>query len=301
VSQPKSRPSRSRSARLIGIGAALALVATAGTIGVTSAQAAPARTATAKVARASYPTPAVKPTIVLVHGAFADAAGWDSEIDQLTRLGYPVIAPANPLRGLSTDAAYIRSVLDTITGPIILVGHSYGGSVISEAAEGDPNVKAMVYAGAFLPYTNESTASVLKNTTLYPGSLLSTATLTARPFPNAAVAGGEDADLYITPSDFREVFAGDESVTKANELALTQRPLAASAYNEALTGVPAWSTIPTWDLITLNDKAISPAGQMMMAKRAHAHISTVWSSHDVMISHPTAVVAEILSAVKAEG
>lgn len=242
-------------------------------------------------------TAGTRPTVVLVHGAFADASGWSAEIIALQKLGYPVIAPSNPLRGLTSDADYIRSVLATIPGPVILVGHSYGGAVITNAARGASNVKALVYVGAFVPDVGESIATSY-DPTAYPGSLLGPDTTMVRPTYNPAAPAGADVDVYIKPSDFRQVFAGDESRTVAAELAASQRPLSYFAETEA-SGDPAWKTTPCWDLITLDDHAISPGGQKFMAQRAGATISAIHSAHDVMISHPAAVVATILKAVKA--
>lgn len=240
-----------------------------------------------------------KPTVVLVHGAFADASGWNSEIYRLRKLGYPVIAPANPLRGLTSDADYIRSVLATISGPIVLVGHSYGGAVITNAARGVPNVKALVFVAAFVPDVGQSIGTAYDPAT-YPGSLLGPTTTEVRPAPNAAATttGGQDLDIYIQAAHFREVFAGDQSSRRALTMAATQRPLSLTANNE-VSGAPAWKTVPSWDLITLDDKAISPGGQAFMAKRANAHTTTVHSAHDVMVSHPGAVVRTIIAAATA--
>ncbi len=235
-----------------------------------------------------------RPTVVLVHGAFADATGWTQEVTMLRKAGYPVIAPANPLRGLTADADYIRSVLATIAGPVVLVGHSYGGAVITNAARGADNVVALVYVAAFVPDEGTSVATSYDPAT-YPGSLLTQDALTVRPAPNPVAPGGQDADLYIRPDMFREIFAGDQSATTAGAMAATQRPLSYFAFTEP-SGPPAWKTIPSWDLVTLDDRAISPSGQIFMAHRAAATISTVKSAHDVMISHPDAVVALIVTA-----
>jgi pimeloyl-ACP methyl ester carboxylesterase len=234
-------------------------------------------------------TPA-KPTIVLVHGAFADAGGFSAEIAMLQADGYPVIAPADPQRGLTSDADSIRSVLATIDGPVILVGHSYGGAVITNAARGATNVEALVYLAAFVPDEGDSVATSYDPTT-YPGSLLTQSALTIRPVYNAAAAsqGGQDADLYIRTDLFRRIFAGDQTKRRAAVMAAAQRPLSAFAYTEA-SGEPAWKTVPSWDLITLDEHAISPGGQRFMAERAGAHIRTVHSAHDVMVSHPVRVV-----------
>ncbi|MEO5875939.1 MAG: alpha/beta fold hydrolase [Streptosporangiaceae bacterium] len=252
-------------------------------IGVVAASAAPAT---------HHPRP--KPTIVLVHGAFADSSGWNAEIADLRHRGYPVLAASNELRGLTGDADYVRSILKTVKGPIVLVGHSYGGAVITNAAREVANVKALVYVGAYVPAKGESIATVLDPKS-YPGSLLGPATTVVRPFPNPAVPGGVDADVSIRPASFRAVFAADVPARTAALMAVTQRPLSLSAQT-GVSGDPAWTWIPSWDLITLNDRAIPPAGQRFMAERAHAHVRTVRSSHAVMVSHPGAVVKIILEA-----
>jgi pimeloyl-ACP methyl ester carboxylesterase len=270
-----SRRTRIRLASLVAAGASLAAVA-----GVSAANAAPKSASSVKASSHA------KPTIVFVHGAWADSNGWDSEITTLTRAGYPVVTVANPLRGVTSDADYVRDRLKTISGPIVLVGHSYGGAVITNAAVGVSNVKQLVYVAAFAPKAGESLATILPADT-YPGSHLDLTKLDQVPITNPA-AGGADADFYIKPADFADIFAGDVSPTEAALEAATQRPLSAFAYTQP-SGPPAWKTIPSWDLVTLNDHAISPAGQKFMAARMHAHTETVASSHDVMISHPAAV------------
>jgi pimeloyl-ACP methyl ester carboxylesterase len=269
---------------------------TAATVGIATSSAS-GTTAKALGAHPTTSSVSSKPTIVLVHGAFADNSGWDGDIALLQKLKYPVIAVSPQMNGLLTDAAYVRSVINTIPGPVILVGHSYGGAVITNAAVGAANVKALVYVGAFVPAAGESLATILPPAT-YPGSLLGPTTTEVRPFPNAEVAGGVDVDISIKPADFRKVFAGDQSAKTARLMAATQQPLSANAETQA-SGTPAWLTIPSWDLITLDDHAISPAGQLFMAHRAHAHIRKIHSAHDVMVSHPRAVVSMILAAVRA--
>ena len=239
-------------------------------------------------------TTAQLPTVVLVHGAFADATGWSQEVAALEDAGYPVIAPANPLRGLTADADYIRSVLATIDGPVVLVGHSYGGAVITNAARGADNVVALVYVAAFIPDEGTSVAPSYDPAT-YPGSLLTPDALVVRPVANPVAPGGQDADLYIRPDKFRKIFAGDQTKQQAAVMAATQRPLSYFAYTEP-SGEPAWKTLPSWDLLTTEDRAISPGGQRFMATRAGATIRTVDSAHDVMISHPRAVVRLIEKA-----
>jgi len=238
-----------------------------------------------------------KATIVLVHGAFADSTGWGETITQLRDDGYPVIAAANPLRGLSADSTYVRSVLQTIAGPIVLVGHSYGGAVITNAARGVPNVRALVYVGAFVPDAGESIAAAA-DPAKFPGSLLGPDTTIVRPVANPVAQNGQDVDIYISLDDFRRVFAGDVSAERAAVMARTQRPLTATANFEP-SGEPAWATVPSWDLITTADKAIPPAAQQFMAARAGAHISSVNSAHDVMVSHPAAVTKIVEQAARA--
>ena len=234
-----------------------------------------------------------KPTIVLVHGGWADSSGWDEEISNLTELGYPVVTIANPLRSLTGDSDYVRARLQQISGPIVLVGHSYGGAVITNAARGVSNVKALVYVAAFAPAEGESLA-----TDQYPGTHIDPSKLDVVPVPNPAAPGGQDVDLYIKTAEFRDIFAGDVSPHEATLEAATQRPFASTAFTQP-SGAPAWATIPSWDLISLDDHAISPAGQMFMAQRMHAHITSVHSAHDIMISHPAAVDQIILRAVAA--
>jgi pimeloyl-ACP methyl ester carboxylesterase len=241
----------------------------------------------------------VRPTVVLVHGAFADATGWSQEVTLLQKEGFPVVAPADPLRGLTADADYIRSVVASIEGPVVLVGHSYGGAVITNAARGATNVVALVYVAAFVPAAGTSVATSY-DPQAYPGSLLGAATLLVRPAPNPAAPGGQDADLYIRPDQFQKVFAGDQSATTAAVMAASQRPLSSFAFTEP-SGEPAWTSIPSWDLVTLDDRAISAGGQRFMAQRAGATIRTVASAHDVIVSHPKSVVAVILEAAAATG
>lgn len=258
-------------------------------------------TATADMSAAARPTgPAAagqpttrhphgsKPTVVLVHGAFADASGWNAEISYLQRHGYPVLAPANPLRGLTSDGAYLRSVLDTIPGPVVLVGHSYGGAVITNAAAGASNVKALVFVSAFAPAPGESVAK-FTDPVNYPGSLLVEHLLirpAANPFAPATADGNplNDADAYIDPAYFRPVFAGDLEPRKAAVLGATQRPLSYFADTEP-SGPAAWTTTPCWALVGLEDKAIPPAAQKFMAHRACDHVRVIHSAHDSLITH----------------
>jgi len=233
-----------------------------------------------------------KPTIVFVHGGWADSSGWNGEITRLQQLGYTTIAPANPLRGLASDADYIRSLLLTIKTPIVLVGHSYGGAVISNAAVGVPNVKALVYIAGFAPDKGES---LIKLVTMNPGTMIGPKTLIQRKYPLAE--GAEGTDLYLTKHGFETAFASDVPKKLADQMWAEQRPFSQAAF-ESLSGEPAWKTIRSWYLVATQDHAIPPATQMFMAKRAHATISTVKASHVPMISQATATTNLILKAAE---
>jgi pimeloyl-ACP methyl ester carboxylesterase len=233
-----------------------------------------------------------KPTIVLVHGGWDNSSGWDPVVTALQRRGFPVIAPANPLRDLAADSAYIHSVLETINGPIVLVGHSYGGAVITNAAVGVPNVKALVYIAGWALDQGESIGTLI---TKFPGSLIGPATTIGRPYP--LPDGSQGTDLYLTRQGVATAFAADVSPTVQAQIFATQRQFSVGAFNST-SGVPAWKTIPSWYLVTTQDKAIPPATQLFMAKRAHARITEVSSSHAVMYSHPDRVLAIILQAAE---
>ena len=236
-----------------------------------------------------HPTSAApKPTIVLVHGGWADSSSWNAVTQRLQNDGYTVIAAANPLRNFQTDAAYLSSVLATISGPIVLVGHSVGGVLITNAATGNPNVKALVYVAAFAPDQGETVGQLL---VMNPGSQAAPPNLTFRPYPNGV-------DVYITPSAFHSVFCADLPATTAAVMAANQRPIDAAALGEP-SGVPAWKTIPSWYLVASNDQAIPPATERFMAKRAGATTVEIPSSHVAMISHPAVVTDLILSAAHA--
>uniref|UniRef100_A0AAU3IGN3 Alpha/beta hydrolase n=1 Tax=Streptomyces sp. NBC_01393 TaxID=2903851 RepID=A0AAU3IGN3_9ACTN len=272
--------------RRVAIPAALA-VAVLTVPAVSPASSAPAPSAVAAQARH-----APKPTVVLVHGAFADSSGWSGVVARLRHDGYPVIAAANPLRGLDSDAAYVSSLLDSVPGPVILVGHSYGGEVITNAAVGHANVKALVYIAAFAPDQGESGLALVG---LNPGSQLGEA-LVVRPY---AVAGGGGADGYVDPAKFRTVMAADLRGSDTELLAAQQRPVDLAAL-QAPSGVPAWKTIPSWYLVAGADRAIPAATEKFMARRAGAHTVVVdGASHLVMLSHPGRVENLIVQAAKA--
>ncbi len=257
----------------------------------TWASASPATSAAAAVTARHHNGP--KPTIVLVHGAFADASGWDGVITRLEERGFTVLAPANPLRGVPADSAYIASVLATISGPIVLVGHSYGGEVITNAATGNPNVKALVYIAAFAPDAGETSGGILAK---FPGSMLTPPNLIFRPFPQPDGTTGTDA--YINPAVFQQAFCADCSDATAAVMAATQRPGALATLSEP-SGVPAWKTIPSWYLVASQDHAIPPAAERFMAARMHARTVQIDSSHAAMVTHPGPVTDLILSAAQA--
>jgi pimeloyl-ACP methyl ester carboxylesterase len=234
-----------------------------------------------------------KPTIVLVHGAWADGSSWSAVTSRLQRAGYTVDVEANPLRGVASDAAYLRDLLASITGPVVLVGHSYGGMVITSAATGNPNVKALVYVDAFIPDQGESVGALAA---AQPGSELDpNSSVTAVPIHDA---NGKviNADVYVKPAQFRALFAGGIPAKTAAVLAASQRPLAASALKEPLAGVPAWKSIPSWDLIGTADKLLPPAEQEIMAHRAGSHVVKVNAPHLSMVAKPGAVTDLIETA-----
>jgi len=237
-----------------------------------------------------------KPSIVFVHGAWADGSSWSRVIGILQQHGYTVYAPANPLRGLTFDAAYIASFLQSISGPIILVGHSYGGAVITNAATGNPNVKALVYIDAFAPDQGESLAS-LSSVPPPPGQSPSCLSGDPTTVFNFVPLTGGDVDLYVKPNLFPSCFANDLPPNEGAVLASTQRPFALSALSQT-SGVPAWKTIPSFYLVGTIDRAIPPFAQLFMAQRANATIVQVRASHLVMISHPEAVTDLINQAAQ---
>ena len=236
----------------------------------------------------AFATPAMadgKPTIVLVHGAFAESNSWNGVIKDLEADGYTVVGAANPLRSVKGDAAYVSSILSGIKGPVVLVGHSYGGHVISGAANGHDNVKALVYVAAFAPETGESAIELSGK---FPGSTLGQALAMPVTLPD----GGHD--LYIDQAKFPAQFAADVPAKDAKLLAAGQRPVAEAALKEE-AGVPAWKKIPSWFVYGDADRNIPPAALSWMAKRAGSKDTVVvkGASHVVMVSHPD-VVAHLI-------
>ncbi|MFB6705112.1 alpha/beta fold hydrolase [Streptomyces sp. NPDC056333] len=222
-----------------------------------------------------------------MHGAFADGSSWDKVIARLERSGYTVIAPANPLRGLYNDSTHIASVLDSIKGPVVLVGHSYGGAVISSAAAGRPQVKSLVYVSALMPDVGESGMSLAAR---FP-SELGTATRSV-PYRKSGRSG---TDLYLKRDKVHQVFAADLPESEADLLGVTQRPVATTAFSEKAK-VAAWKAIPSWALVGRQDKTINPDQERFQAKRADAHTVEINSSHVSLIAHPEAVTNLILQA-----
>ena len=242
-------------------------------------------------------------TIVLVHGAWADSSGWNGVTSRLQDDGYTVWAVPNPLRGLSSDAAYVASILNTIPGPIVLVAHSYGGAVITNAATGNPNVKALVYIDGFAPDEGETGFDLLGMEPppgASPSCVLVADPLTIfNPVPYPGAPPG-DFDLYLKPEVYPSCFANTIAAKQAAVLAASQRPITLSASAEP-SGPPAWKTIPSWYLVGTLDKVIPPYLQIFMAERAHAHIVKVKAPHPSMISNPDAVAKLIERAAQAVG
>ena len=235
----------------------------------------------------------MKPTIVLVHGAFADGSSWNGVIPRLEQQGYAVVAPANPLRGVLADSAYLASLLGQIDGPVLLAGHSYGGAVISNAAASAPNVLGLVFVAAFAPDEGERLGEVTPSS---KDSILNSALVQSN-YP--AGPGGETAvEFGINPALLREAFAADLPEEQTALMAATQRPIAAAAFSDA-SGPAAWKKLPSWAVVATGDKAAGADLVRSMAQRAGADIVEVEGSHVIMISQPQAVADHILAAARA--
>jgi pimeloyl-ACP methyl ester carboxylesterase len=230
-------------------------------------------------------------TIILVHGAFAGSSSWNGVVTDLEKDGYPVIAVANPLRGLKTDADYVARVVESVPGPVVLVGHSYGGEVISVAGNGEKNVTALVYVAGLAPDAGESAASLGDR---FPGGTLGQALA-----PPIRQADGAE-DLYIQQNKYWSQFAADVPEASARQMAATQRPVTKAALGEP-SGAPAWRTIPSWFIYGSRDKNIPAALHAFMGKRAGGKevIEVKGASHVVMISHHGEVAALIERAATA--
>jgi len=234
------------------------------------------------------------PTVVLVHGAFADASSWNGVVELLQAKGMSVTAPANPLRGISIDSAYIASVLEQIEGPVLLVGHSYAGAVIGNAASKASNVVGLVFVSAFAMEDGEllgEAAATSKDSILGPLQV-------ARNYPGAA--GEQAVEISIDPTGFREAFCADLPAEQGAVMAATQRPIAQLAFTEP-NGPPAWKHLPSWAVVGTGDKAAGTDLTRSMAERAGATITELDGSHVIMISQPGAVARVIVEALAAVG
>jgi pimeloyl-ACP methyl ester carboxylesterase len=278
-----ARAARRGKLRLIIPGTAVAIAGLLVSIG---------QIASAQATIRATPSDGPKPTIVLLHGAWANSGSWDVVTALLQADGYTVDVPPNPLQGLPYDSAFLTDFLHSISGPIILVGHSYGGAVITNAATGDSQVKALVYVDAFAPAQGQTLAQLLA---AYPGSCAVPANLTVVPIPDAPAG---DGDAYITQSVFPSCMANGLPAREAQVLAAAQEPIATIALTQP-TGVPAWETIPSWAVVGTADHAIPLALQLAMAENAHADITEIHAPHLSMISDPGAVFSVILQAIHA--
>ncbi len=283
-----ARPARLRLVAIAALLALAGLLATALTGGTARAAGPHALTWTGRT----------RPVVVLEHGAWANSSSWDGVIRILIRKGFTVYAPPDPLRGLAADSAYLHDFLTenaALAGrPVVLVGHSYGGAVITNAAVGDPEVKALVYVDAFIPAKGESIAGLLARPQGAGSCIGGNPATVFNPVPFPGAPAG-DADLYLQPGKFRGCFASGLSASEAALLAATQRPLAANAATD-VSGTPAWRTIPSWAVVGTADKVIPLALENFMARRAHAHITDVRAGHLSLISRPRAVAMVIVRA-----
>jgi pimeloyl-ACP methyl ester carboxylesterase len=230
-------------------------------------------------------------TVVLVHGAFADSSSWNGVVERLQAKGVQVTAAVNPLRGISHDSAYVASVLAQIPGPVLAVGHSYGGAVITNAATGAQNVLGLVYVAAFAPEEGETLLEV-------EGGSRDSVLLSALVPHQYPTDGGTATELSIDPAKVREAFASDLSDREVALIGVIQRPIAELAFGEP-SGAPAWKRLPSWAVVPTGDKAIGTDVVRSYAERAGAEITEVEGSHVIMISQPDAVVAVIEAAIAA--
>jgi pimeloyl-ACP methyl ester carboxylesterase len=235
---------------------------------------------------------ATRPTIVLVHGAFADGSSWDGVIERLQRQGYRVEAPGVALRGVGEDSAYLASLVKQIEGPVLLVGHSYGGALITNAASDVGNVVGLVFVAAFAPDTDE----VLGELAAESKDSVLMAVLVQRTYPTGK-DGETEPEFVIDPAKLREAFAADLPQDRTAVMAATQRPAAAAAFSDK-SGPPAWKTLPSWAVVATQERAAGADIVRSMARRAGAEIVEVESSHVVMMSHPQEVTDVIVRAAE---
>ncbi|MGW4719326.1 alpha/beta fold hydrolase [Nocardia sp. NPDC004260] len=233
------------------------------------------------------------PTVVLVHGAFADTTSWDGVAAVLRERGYRVVTPENPLRGPAYDAAAVQRTLDTISGPVVLAGHSYGGFVISNVH--DPKVESLVYIAAFAPVEGEVAQAEL-DPIRFPGSQLLPPALQVKLVDDVTGVAGKNLDAYVAPASFHDVFAQDVGPETAADMIVHQRSIAVKANLEP-SGPPAWSGTPSWYLVSADDRVIPPSSQRFMAQRMAARTGEIEASHASLVSRPDAVAAVIDAAV----
>lgn len=244
----------------------------------------------------TQPAPTNTPlTVVLVHGAFADASSWNGVVERLQARGIQVVAPANPLRGIAIDSAYTASLLTQIPGPVLAVGHSYGGAVISNAATTPKNVVGLVFVAAYAMEEGETLGEASSSS---KDSVLNTA-LVPLQYPTGQ-DGKTATEFAINPARFKDAFAVDLPAEQTAVMAATQRPISELAFSEK-SGVPAWKSLPSWAVVATGDKAAGADVIRSMAKRAGATITEVEGSHVIMISQPQAVTEVILTAIAAVG
>jgi pimeloyl-ACP methyl ester carboxylesterase len=233
------------------------------------------------------------PTVVLVHGAFADASSWSGVIAELQASGVKVTAPPNQLRGVPADAAYLTSFVNQLGGPTLLVGHSYAGALITQSGTDVHDVVGLVFVAAFAPDADERLADINAR---YPDIPLSAAQRTLT-YPTGDGASG--TEVFIDHASFHDAFCADIPYERARVMALTQRPIAVDAFTSVVTGTPAWQSLPSWAIVATADHAIHPDAERDMAKRAGADVVELNASHAVAVSQPVKVAEVILQAVQA--
>jgi pimeloyl-ACP methyl ester carboxylesterase len=247
------------------------------------------QSATTPVSATAAATTGPKPTIVLLHGAFEDASSWSQVVKRLHAEGYPVFAPAVPLRGVAADSSAVEGAIDAIVGPKILVAHSYGGLLINELASRTPDVRALVFVAAFIPQAGE-TAGRLNSQ--FPGSLIG-------PDTTHTVSGPDGPELYVNPESFAQLFADGLPAPDSAVSAAAQRPILASAFDEEITST-APANIRKYAIVATRDKAIAPEAERFEARRAHAAVTEIDAPHAVPAANPQAVV-DVIHRAATEG